>query len=232
MINCMKIVSKLVASLALGFGAATVSSAAVLTFNATGTSYNGTDTLGVFGTPGRDLAGIPFSVSMSFDTALNATNTYGYTGGTAPGAGRITVGGASYTVNNLALSSRASMSSPRSFWATIWGMDSNGVSNYFSLDGTTAAAPAFGNALNFDAGFRYVPVAADFFRFGFSKGGSFPTNTYLNVLNLSFLELVVSPSPPLVPPAPEDPTDVPEPNGAWLLGLGLAVLLVRKGRQR
>jgi hypothetical protein len=100
----MKYLATLGAVCAIGLGAmAGQAQADIYHFTQTGTIHSGSDTQGLFGNAGADLAGQAYSVTFTFDPGLLEFNSVddaafqvrGYMGDT--GIAKVTIGGASYS---------------------------------------------------------------------------------------------------------------------------------------
>lgn len=228
---------------AVAFAIAGLANATVITVTTSGTIDSGKDTLGLFGTPGRDLSNLPYvmTATVGFDRPTsNYTNANGSHGATNESfIAVVTIDGVRYA-NYIDLGSSG---------LTMLGAKSGVPGIGFNVSGRDAAGTLVhvhdvmsGNIFStVMTDYQNVPLSAPSditLQIATTKAyvmfkDSDPTSFVMNG-DPATLTPPAPPTPPASnPPPPSGSTAVPEPTSAMLFGaglLGVAALRRRKPR--
>jgi hypothetical protein len=224
---------------AVAFAMAGLANATVITVSTTGTIDSGKDTLGLFGTPGGDLAGLPYVLTVT--TGFDSPDRYytfpnGSFGATRePFVAAVTVEGRRYAylivqANQTDLSMRLPISGNSGITFAAVGRDDAGtliaVNQIVSQDIFTDTLTDYLN----------VPVqgtSSIVLQVGTSQGSTIfrDSDPPTFVLNGDPATLT-PPAPPVSDPTPPSGlTPVPEPTSAMLFGAGLLGFATLRRRQ-
>ena len=225
------------------FTVAGLANATVFTMSTSGIIYNGTDKLGLFGAPGKDLRQLPFELTVSIDldsTARYNTDPLRASGFNtfAPFVFAVTVGGATY-VDRVSAGTGSS--------GYISNAYSTNSGTYDGADLNNGGNDEFGRQVSlrqFFAGYgirsnsltQYLQIRASNTNVDFSvhyagqTGTQFQVYGPVNVPQASYgpVTFTINGAPATLPPT----NPVPEPASALLLGAGLLGIGALRQRRR
>jgi hypothetical protein len=222
--------------------------ASVFTMSSTGTVYNGVDTLGLFGTPGRKLDKLPFSltVSVELDGTVKYSNVplqYSQLKATTPYVVALSIGGVDYVTS--ATSGDQSTAALINSYSNNQGGSVDGGSlfdsGYDALGRWVYVRQLFHiYGLRSTSLTQYLQIGsgdanADF-QVGSGSNSSYfhaygPIMFTINGTPATLPEPVPEPVPVANPAPVPHPAPVPEPASAMLFGAGLLGLAALRRRQ-
>lgn len=216
----------------VAFAVATLANATVITVSTSGTIDSGKDTIGLFGTPGRNLANLPYvmTVTVGFDSpSRNFTGPNGSNGATSePFVAVVTIDGVRYAnfidhTSSMGLTMLLPRSGKPGIGFNASGRDAAGtlvsVHDVISQDIFTNSLTDYLNVPVHGTSDITLQIATSNAYVMFKD--SDPT-TYVMNGDPATLTPPVPPIPPASDPAPPSgTTPVPEPTSAMLFGAGL-----------